>query len=260
MRLKPLRVPVLCLITLFVLGGCSRSGVERVEWTTMSTIAAVQWDGRGADIAACRATVQAEFSEVERLLNAHQPESELSRLAPLADAQVLAKCDQRVRECYAAAFRLRDETGGKFNPRWRGQGTLDLGAIAKGFAVDLAGVSALRGPETPSGRLLIDLGGNLKAVRGDWKVGILGGGEFTLHEGEACATSSRQFRGNHIADGQSGEPVENSIASVTVIHPKSAMLADGLSTVMFILGRDEGEKFLKEHYPDARAIWYNIPK
>ena len=33
------------------------------------------------------------------------------------------------------------------------------------------------------------------------------------------------------------------------------MLADGLSTVMFILGRDKGEAFLKSRYPDAKAIW-----
>jgi len=242
------------VIPLLLFSGCSRAKIERVEWTTMSTVAAVQWDG--ADATGFRAAAQQEFAEVEKLLNAHDSESELSRLAKLSDEEVLAKCDARVRPCYAAAFRLRDETGGRFNPRWRGSNTLDLGAIAKGFAIDRAG--SVRPPS--GGRLLLDLGGNLKAVRGDWKVGILGGGDFTLMEGAACATSSRQFRGNHIADGLSGEPVENAISSVTVIHPSSAMIADALSTVMFILGREAGERFLRDHYPDARAIWYTTPK
>ena len=49
--------------------------------------------------------------------------------------------------------------------------------------------------------------------------------------------------------------VTNGVYSVTVIHPKSAMLADGLSTTLFILGREKGEEFLKNHYPEARAVW-----
>ena len=47
----------------------------------------------------------------------------------------------------------------------------------------------------------------------------------------------------------------NAVHSVTVVHPSSAMLADGLSTVMFIFGREKGEAFLKKHYPEAKAVW-----
>lgn len=236
-------------LVLSLFAGCAREGVERVEWTVMDTIAAVQWRGARDAGLGLRDTTMAAFAQVEGLLNAYASESELSRLAALPDAEILRRCDPIVRPCYAAAFRLRDETGGRFNPRWKGPGTMDLGGIAKGFAVDIAAERAgMAG--------LIDLGGNLKAVGGEWKVGILGGGDFRLGPGEACATSARYFRGSHIHDGRDGTEIENRIRSVTVVHPHSAMLADGLSTVLFILGRDEGERFLREHHPEARAIWY----
>ncbi len=233
------------LLLLAALAGCSRTGVERVEWPVMGTVAAVQW--RAAETAAVdHASVRQVFARVEKLLNAHDPDSELNRLRELPDAEILQKCDPLVRPCYAAAFKLRDQTDRRFNPRWRGPGTMDLGAIAKGFAVDLA---------AGHGRMLVDLGGNLKACGGDWQVGILGGGVFTLEAGAACATSARYFRGNHIKDGRDGGEIAAPPHSVTVVHPSSAMLADGLSTVMFLLGREKGEQFLRRHYPEARAIW-----
>ena len=161
-------------------------------------------------------------------------------------------------DCYATALDLRDASGGAFNPRWRGPGTLDLGAIAKGFAVDLAADAVKKCYGETGGNIpemLIDLGGNLKAVKGAWTVGVKDGESFVLHEGEACATSARYYRGDHIKDGRTGADVKNDVYSVTVIHPKSAMLADGLSTTLFILGREKGEEFLKKHYSDARAVW-----
>jgi len=231
------------------LTGCGRPAIERVEWPVMGTVAAIQWRENGNVERETRnkEEIKLVFGKVEKLLNAHDPESELSRLAKLSDAEVIAKCDPLVRPCYETAFRLRDETGGRFNPRWRGTGTLDLGAIAKGFAVDLAGANVTN--------VLIDLGGNLKAIGGEWRVGILGGGEFTLAAGAACATSAKYYRGDHIKDGRGGGSVSNALVSVTVVHPTSAMLADGLSTTLFILGREAGERFLRTHYPEATACW-----
>lgn len=248
------------------LAGCGdatapgRGEASRVEWTTMGTIAAVQC--RGRDPAPVRDAAKVVFAEIESLLNAHDPGSELSRLAVLSDAAVLERCSPRVRPCYEAAFAMAEETGGAFNPRWRGRNTLDLGAIAKGYAVDLA-ADAVRGVAAPEGGgedgdggVLIDLGGNLKAVRGDWRIGIHGGeGIFTLREGEAAATSGEYFRGSHIRDGRTGAAPASHCHSVTVIHPTSATAADALSTVLFILGRDAGDAFLRARHPEARAIW-----
>ena len=247
-------------LALAVLAGCARAPVERVEWTTMGTIAAVQT--RGAADPSAVETVKRSFENLEALLNAHNPESELSRLAPLPEGEILTMCDKAMRPCYETAFRLMRETDGAFNPRWRGPDKLDLGGIAKGFALDLA-EAELRNGNKPleSGDVLLDLGGNIKICSGEWKVGIYAPEDagametISLTSGCACATSAEYARGKHIYDGRTGLAVSNDLVSVTVVHPTSAMLADGLSTIMFIFGREEGEVFLKEHYPEAKAIW-----
>lgn len=243
---------VLCLAA-FV--GCFRNPpVERDEWPVMGTVAAVQSKRAGVSARAhARYVARIDFGKVEELLNAHVEDSEISRLATLPDAEVLAACAAWTRPCYETAFALAKQTDGAFSPRWRGTNTLDLGGVAKGFAVDRAEKSVRN--ETRNGDFLLDLGGNLKAVRGDWSVGIKDGKSFTLKEGEACATSARYYRGAHIVDARTRKPVGDGVHSVTVVHPTSAMLADGLSTVLFILGREKGEAFLRERHPEARAIW-----
>ncbi len=242
------------LIAMMALLGCDKPKIERVEWPIMGTIAAVQTRGEGVHFlnGVCK-IVRDWFAVESDYFNAYDPKSELSRLQGLSDEELLKKCNPHAAVCYTAAFKLREQSGGVFNPRWKGLGTLDMGAIVKGFAVDNAALNCWNGED-----ILIDLGGNLKAVKGDWNVGIRDGETFVLHEGEACATSARYFRGNHIKDGRTGADVTNGVYSVTVIHPKSAMLADGLSTTLFILGREKGEEFLKKHYPEARAIWIDV--
>lgn len=243
------------ILALVSLCGCGRRGgdVYSLEFISMGTTASVKARGENPQ-RACK-VVKEVFAEVERLLNAHDADSELSRLAKLSDEEILLKCSPLVRPCYEAAFKLQRETGGAFSPRWRGVGTLDLGAIAKGYAVDLA-VEKLRekfpnGPET-----LVDLGGNLRSVSGGWTIGLHGGGEtFVLKPGEAVATSGEYFRGKHIKNARTGGDIEKPVYSVSVIYPESAMMADALSTVMFILGREKGEAFLKAHYPSAKAVW-----
>ena len=249
-----------CLVILALLGGlvgCGRSKVERVEWPVMGTIAAVQTRGVCLSSEALGA-VKAEFNRVNGHFNVHDPKAPIHGIAKETDELIRSRSMVFPWDCYATALDLRDASEGAFNPRWRGPGTLDMGAIAKGFAVDLATDAVKECYEKAGGKMpamLIDLGGNLKAVKGDWTVGVKDGEVFVLREGEACATSARYYRGDHIKDGRTGANVTNGVYSVTVIHPKSAMLADGLSTTLFILGREKGEKFLKQHYPDARAIW-----
>ena len=227
------------------LSGCGRAKIDRVEWPAMGTIAAVQTRGEGVKyISGVREIVQLFFGMVESALNAHDGNSEISRLAGLPDDEVLRVTTEP--SCFAAAFSLMEASGGAFNPRWRGPGTLDLGAIAKGAAVDWAALNVWNGED-----ILIDLGGNLKSVRGNWRTGVMdpNGGGFAavvdLHEGEALATSATYYRGSHIYDGRTGLAVSNGVASVTVLC-RSAMWADGLSTTLFILGPDEGRAFVEE--------------
>lgn len=147
---------------------------------------------------------------------------------------------------------------------------LDLGAIAKGYAVDLA---YNRLTQVGTTNALIDLGGNLRAIgeaspgRGGWRTGIrnpfLEGSctaQFLLTNGEAVATSGNyerfveiaNRRYAHIMDARTGRPVTG-MAGVTVVAP-SAMLADALSTTLFVLGPEAGVAFLK-NYPGCEAIW-----
>lgn len=243
------------LVSALAAGCCRRDGdVSFVEWTSMGTLAKV--GVRGGSLHERREVVSRVFSEVETLLSAHDPESELMRLSRSGDEEILSACSPSVRACYKAAFEMRDLTGGVFNPRWRGPETMDLGAIAKGFALDLAAAEIVRSSRDALPDILIDLGGNLKAVSGEWRIALYGSGDlFVLKPGQAVSTSGEYFRGKHIYDGRTAKACTNAVYSVTVIHPDSAMLADALSTALFVMGKEKGDAFLKRHHPEASAIW-----
>jgi len=234
----------------------------------MGTIAAVQTRGFTSsekEALWVRGLGQPVFGIVELNLNAHDPNSELSRLAPNSDEKVCEFCNGDMRPCYEAAFALQKASDGAFNPRWRGTNTLDLGAIAKGFAVDRL-ESTLKTAHPVRTDCLIDLGGNLKALRGNWRTGVKDpdrdgfAAVVDLHEGEALATSATYYRGSHIYDGRTGLAVSNGVASVTVLC-NSAMWADGLSTTLFVLGPEEGRKFLDDKLKllvgdmEVSALW-----
>jgi len=53
-------------------------------------------------------------------------------------------------------------------------------------------------------------------------------------------------RFSHTFDAHTGAPVSHTLASVTVIHP-SALLADGLSTLLLILGPERGWDYAEAH-------------
>lgn len=235
--------------------GCGHQSedISSLEFTSMGTTASVK--ARGVSAKNACEIVKKTFLEIEQLLNAHTPDSELNQLSSLSNSEILTKCSPIVRDCYDAAFTIEKESLGAFSPRWRGENTLDLGAIAKGFAIDLAAIKLKEAiPDGPE--ILIDLGGNLKSVKGDWIIGLHGKSDtFILTTDMSVATSGEYFRGKHIKDARTNTDVKKPVYSVSVIHPKSAMLADALSTVMFILGREKGEKFIKTYYPTAQVIW-----
>lgn len=53
-------------------------------------------------------------------------------------------------------------------------------------------------------------------------------------------------RFSHTFDARTGTPVAHTLASVTVIHP-SALMADGLSTLLLILGPERGWDYAEKH-------------
>ena len=127
---------------------------------------------------------------------------------------------------------------------------IDLGGIAKGYAVDRA-AAILRSRGASSA--LVNVGGNMYALgappgRGGWTIGIRdprGGdgivGSLLLRD-EAVATSGNyenfveigNRRYGHIIDPRDGRPVDR-VLGVTVVA-KTAMAADALSTGLFVLG------------------------
>lgn len=53
-------------------------------------------------------------------------------------------------------------------------------------------------------------------------------------------------RYSHTLDARTGAPVSHQLASVTVLHP-SALMADGLSTLLLILGPEQGWDYAEQH-------------
>lgn len=127
--------------------------------------------------------------------------------------------------------------------------TLDLGAVAKGLAVDAAAREL-----QPFRDFAIDAGGDLyfggHNARGEpWCAGIRHPrdprgliGRITVSDRAVC-TSGDYERGAHILDPRRGN-VAGDVASATVVAP-GAMLADALATAAFVLGPGEGIALLE---------------
>ena len=254
-----------------------RTPHSTLRWPVMGTVAQVTI--RHSSLRTPHSSIRTTYAEVEDKLSAWNPNSELCRLTAAGQTNWLETASPAMRPCYAAALRLARESGNAFNPaigrhlRSLGVGNgrycdFDLGAIAKGFAVDLA--ASRLPPDVPP--LLLDLGGNLRVVgQSSWRTGIrnpFAAGEYcaviTLTNGESIATSGNYERFiekdgrrlSHILDGRTAQPISG-IAAVTVVTPPAygAMLADGLSTTLFVLGPEAGRKFLNTYYPLALALW-----
>jgi thiamine biosynthesis lipoprotein len=142
---------------------------------------------------------------------------------------------------------------------------LDLGAVAKGLAIDLAAREL-----QPCHNFLINAGGDLylggrNAGDQPWSVGVRHPRDEqklieTLHVSDAAVCTSGDYerrlpgsnRDHHIMDPRSGTSALT-LASVTVIAP-SAMVADVLATAAFVLGPREGLAFLDGHGVDGLLI------
>jgi len=138
---------------------------------------------------------------------------------------------------------------------WQDGGVLlDFSSIAKGYGVDCA-ARALQALGVAD--FLLEVGGELRAqgLRPDglpWRVAIEwpdGGGhaDYVVLDRQAIATSGdyrRYFqhagkRHSHTLDPRSGRPVDNGVASVTVLHA-SCMQADAWATALTVLGAEAG--------------------
>lgn len=137
---------------------------------------------------------------------------------------------------------------------------LDLGAVVKGLAIDLAAREL-----APLESFSIDAGGDLYvAGRNDtgglWRVGIRHPRQpealaavLQLTDSAVCTSGdyerSAPTGGHHIVDPRSGMSPD-AVASVTVVAP-NAMLADALSTAAFVLGPARGLRLLESQGLDG---------
>lgn len=153
---------------------------------------------------------------------------------------------------------------------------LDLGGIAKGYAADkvkeylvLAGIDYG----------LINLGGNIQSINGhysgsrDWSLGIrdpykTASFYFCIVElNNSTLVSSgvyeRSFLYNdilyhHIMDTSTGFPVDNELVAVSILTNDSAY-ADGLSTMLFAMGLEEGFTYAQSQ-TDFNALFVTYDK
>ena len=138
---------------------------------------------------------------------------------------------------------------------------LDLGAVAKGYA----GQRCADALEDQGVAAILTLGGNVQTVGRkpdgtDWQVGIADpdAPETSLAVLQLRGTNSivtsggyqRYFTENgqryhHILDPATGRPADSGLASVTIVA-KDGLLADALSTALFVMGLDEAAAFWQE--------------
>jgi thiamine biosynthesis lipoprotein len=141
---------------------------------------------------------------------------------------------------------------------------LDLGAVVKGLAVDLA-ANELR----PYGNFAVNAGGDLflgghNVDGAPWSVGIRHPRNAaaiiaTVRVSDTAVCTSGDYerrvdegKAHHLLDPRSGLPAD-AVASATVIAP-SAMVADALATAAFVLGPVDGIAFLERQQVEGLLI------
>lgn len=147
---------------------------------------------------------------------------------------------------------------------------LDLGGIAKGYASARV-MEIYRQYGIVSG--MVSLGGNVETLGckpdgSSWKIGIRnpqGQEEEILGvipvENKAVVTSGgyeRYFEENgktyiHILNPHTGYPVEGDLLSVTIVS-EDGMLADALSTSLYLMGKEKAADYWRAHKKDFEVI------
>lgn len=147
---------------------------------------------------------------------------------------------------------------------------IDLGGIAKGYIGDAVRAYLENRGITSA---VLAFGGNIVTIgtKPDgkpWKIGVqdIDGpameSMLVLQMGGGSAVTSGNYeRGfeldgvlyHHILEPATGWPVQNSLASVTILGDSSAM-GDGLSTAAFVLGEEKGLALI-ESMKDTEAIF-----
>ncbi len=178
-----------------------------------------------------------------------------SRVERVPDARELERARERVgyRHLYIEENRLCKNTAAE----------VDFNSIAAGYTVDRISERLQR---LGLKDFLVEVTGELKALgrKADgspWRIGLEGPqddqqvAERVIDlDGYGMSTSGdyRNYfeqdgrRYSHTFDAVTGAPVQHELAAVTVVD-RSALRADGLSTLLLILGPDKGWDYAEDH-------------
>lgn len=146
---------------------------------------------------------------------------------------------------------------------------VDLGGIAKGFTSDRV-MTLFAENGVKSG--IISLGGNVQALgtKPDgslWRVGIQDPADknsiiATLEIADKAVITSGGYQRyfeqdgityHHIIDPRTGQPADSGLSSVTIVSDDGT-LADGLSTALFVMGKDAALEFWRNHRDEFDAV------
>ncbi len=293
------------LLILFIVYGCGQRFPSKKEFLMDTEVEIILPQGNEEDFTAAFN----EMRRIEKLMDIHDPESEIFRVNKLADKEPV-KVSKEIFEVLKRTLKYSRLTSGAFDVSirplsalWVGKGklkevpearkieeklplvnykniildernqtvefkkkgmALDLGAIAKGYALDRA-IKVLQGRGIKEA--LINAGGDIR-VMGErvWKVGL----QHPRKENEvlavirlkdqAIATSGdyqRYFikerkRYHHIINPETGYPVTECM-SVTILAPQATQ-ADILATSVFILGSEKGMELIESPLKDVEGI------
>ena len=284
------------LLILFIVYGCGQKFPSKKEFLMDTEVEIILPQGSEEDFAAAFD----EIKRIEKLMDIHDPESEISRINRLASKESI-KVSKEIFMVLKKALKYSRLTSGAFDVSirplstlWGGKGqlkevpeikeieeklllvdykniilnernqtlefkresmALDLGGIAKGYALDRA-IKVLQGRGIKEA--LINAGGDIR-VMGErvWKVGLQHPrkGKEVLAvirlKDQAIATSGdyqRYFikegkRYHHVINPETGYPVTECM-SVTIIGPE-AIPVDVLATGVFILGPEKGLELIE---------------
>jgi len=151
---------------------------------------------------------------------------------------------------------------------------IDLGGIAKGYAADE--VKRIL-QDNNIKNAMINMGGNIVTMghsKGEelWKIGIQNPmaptgsylGVLTLSEKTIVTSGSNErffmkdgIRYHHLLNPLTGKPAQSGLLSVTVVSDCS-MEADALTTALFVMGLEQGVRFLKNFDAEAVFITENL--
>jgi len=283
-----------------VIGGCQKdSGYYQLDGTTMGTTYHITIDASKSLANVLHHDMDQKLININRLMSTYIEDSELSKF----NRSDSTECQPISKETYFViknALNVSADTGGKFDAtvapliandhipeqdviqallaktgyknidlgnkcvrKKRSELSINLSAIAKGYAVDQ--IATLIKNHNIS-NYLVEIGGetaskgvNSKSIA--WRLAIEAPVEqkreiqavfLPLGMGVATSGGYRNYfekngiRYSHTIDPTDGKPVTHNLVSVTVLHPQT-MLADAYATAFMVMGEKKALEFSEKN-------------